>query len=174
MREHVVTDLLQRALFDGDDEPLPQPAAEDAGHVEAGHQRQGAHQRTPVGVLGADQRQDVAVDQRLQEQRGARLGGRADQDAQHDGDDAPLVLEDVAEDAPGGSGGRLLRPLRPAVHLGVGTLGRVIRLRALGLRTSGLRRGCVRSHIRLGCFAHIDASFHWSSSGWAWFLVCDS
>ena len=33
--EHVVADLLEGALLDGDDEPLPQPAAESAGRVEA-------------------------------------------------------------------------------------------------------------------------------------------
>ena len=49
-------------------------------------------------------RQDVRVDERLKEQRGTGLRGGTDQDAHHDGDDAPLVLEDVAEDALDGSG----------------------------------------------------------------------
>ena len=102
--EHVVADLLQRALFDGDDQPLPQPCGEDAGRVQASHQGQGAGQRPPVGVALADERKNVAVDQRLQEQRRTRLGRRSYEDAQHDDDDPPPVLQDVAEDAFGGAG----------------------------------------------------------------------
>ena len=51
------------------------------------------------GFVSPHHRQDVRVDEGLEEQRGSGLRGGADQDADHDGDDAPLVLEDVAEDA---------------------------------------------------------------------------
>ena len=78
--------------------------------------------------------------------------GRADQDAQHDRHDMPLVLEDVAEDALGGS-------RRGFLH----------------------RRFCAWLVTRLGLhgffsvvLSHFRSSFHFSSSGWAWFLVCDS
>ena len=161
--EHVVADLLQGALFDGDDEPLPQPAAESAGRVEAGHQRQGAQQRVPVGVLHTDQRQDVAVNQGLQEQRGTGLCGRTDQDAQHDCHDMPFVLENVAEDALSGSRRGFLRYLRSTVRHGIGALGFVSLLRVHALRG-----------FLIGCCTHVCTSFHCSSSGWAWFLVCDS
>ena len=97
--EHVVADLLERALFDGDDQPLPGPGRHDTGQVQAAHKRDGAQQRRPVGICLPHHRQDVRVDEGLEEQRGSGLRGGADQDADHDGDDAPLVLEDVAEDA---------------------------------------------------------------------------
>ena len=63
MGEHVVADLLEHALLDGDDKPLPQPAAENAGRIQASHKRQRAQQRTPIRIVRTDHRQDVTVDQ---------------------------------------------------------------------------------------------------------------
>ncbi len=102
--EHLVADGLEGALLDGDDEPVPQPGAQRADQVQATHEHEGAHERPPVRAGLADQRQDVGVDERLQEQGGARLGRGADQDAQHDDADPPPVAHDVSEDALGRAG----------------------------------------------------------------------
>ena len=155
--EHVVADLLQRALFDGDDEPLPQPAAERASRIQTAHQRQRAQQRSPIRIRCADHRQDVAVDQRLQKQSGAGLGGRADQNAYHDCDDMPFVLEDVVEDTFGGAGSgflhwRLSAWLHVRIHIRLGLHG-------------------FSSVLFSGFPSHVHPSFHFSPSGCAWFLV---
>ena len=102
--EHVVADLLQRALLHGDDDPLPQPTAENAGRIQARHERQRAQQRHPIRIGGADHGQNVRVDQRLQEQRRSGLRRGTDENAHHHERHTPLVLEDVAEDTLGGAG----------------------------------------------------------------------
>ena len=104
MGEHIVTNLLERALFNGDNQPLPSPGCHDTSHIQAAHQTDGAQQRSPVGVRFPHHRQDVSINQRLEEQRGSGLRGGTDQNAHHDGDNAQFVLEDVAEDALDGSG----------------------------------------------------------------------
>ena len=65
MGEHVVADLLQRALFHSDDNPLPQPAAENTSHIQACHKRQRTQQRHPIRIGGTNHRQNVRIDQRL-------------------------------------------------------------------------------------------------------------
>ena len=102
--EHVVADLLQRALLHSDDNPLPQPAAENTSHIQACHKRQRAQQRHPIRIGGADHGQNVRIDQRLQEQRRSGLGRGTDENAHHHERHTPLVLEDVAEDTLGGAG----------------------------------------------------------------------
>ena len=178
--EHVVTDLLERALFDGDDQPLPSPGCHDAGHIQAGHQTDGAQQRSPVRVRFPHHRQDVGVNQRLEKQRGSGLCGGADQNAHHDGDDAPLVLEDVAEDALDGSGvgfahvrlailGTLVVAHRASPSLVSAALVSAALVSAAGIVT-------VTVTVSDGSAADGSAacSASASSSGWAWFLVWDS
>ena len=104
MGEHVVANLLQRALFHGDDDPLPQPAAENTGRIQACHKRQRTQQRHPIRIGGTNHRQNVRVDQRLQEQRRSGLRRGTDENAHHHERHTPLVLEDVAEDTLGGAG----------------------------------------------------------------------
>ena len=65
MGEHVVANLLQRALLHSDDDPLPQPTAENTSHIQACHKRQRAQQRHPIRIGGTNHRQNVRIDQRL-------------------------------------------------------------------------------------------------------------
>ena len=105
--EHLVADLLEHALLHVDQEPLGEPGAEGADRVQAGHGGQHLDQRGPVGVVETHDRQDVVVDQRLQEQRGSSLRGRRHQDADHHDGDLDLEFEDVAEQALDGARRRL-------------------------------------------------------------------
>ena len=40
--EHIITNLLERALFNGDNQPLPSPGCHDTSHIQAAHQTDGA------------------------------------------------------------------------------------------------------------------------------------
>ena len=178
--EHVVTNLLERALLDGDDQPLPQPGRHDAGHIQARHQADGPQQRGPVGVRLPHHRQDVRVDERLEEQRGTGLRGGTDQDAHHDGDDTPLVLEDVAEDALDGArlgfahGGLAVLETLVVAHRASPSL--VSAALASAALVSAV--GMVTVTVTVSDGSAVDdsaaCSAAASSSGWAWFLVWDS
>ena len=108
MSEHFVTDGFQRALFDSDDEPAPQPGAEGTQGIKDSHKGKRLNQRPPVRLAGSNQGQDIRVDQGLEEQSCASLGYCTNHYAQHNNGHAPLVLENVAENTPGCAWSRLV------------------------------------------------------------------
>ena len=153
--EHLVADLLEHALLHVHQQPLVEPRTEGADRIQAAHQRQHVDQRGPVGVVEPDQGQDVVVDQRLQEQRGAGLRRRGYQDAEHHDSHLDLEFQDVAEQSLDGARSRLGAPEHRAA------VAEFFVSHALHVLLAGVLLGCGGS----GLCHHCSPALFW---------VCDS
>ena len=91
VREHLVPQLLQRALRNGHHQEIVQPGAHDARRVNQRHLEHRPHQSVQRRVLLAGQGGDVIVDQRLQKQAGPNAGLGGNHNAhQHDQQHVPV------------------------------------------------------------------------------------
>ena len=172
--EHVIADFLECALLDVDNQPAPQPGAEHADRVHDGEHGERTDQWPPVGVGGRDQRDDVRVDEPLQERDGQRLCGGGHDDGQDNDGQTYRVLGDVTPEPFDGAAGDF------RARLAAGCIGRLF----------GVLRGVLRAHrvspscavfavdwlvAASGTFVALGVPVAPSAvSASPWFLVCSS
>ena len=98
--EHLVTQVLQRALGDPCHQAVLHKDSSDAGAVDDCHAQDSRGQAAEVRAARLEQRQNVAVDQRLGEHDALQLGEHGQQNAaEHHNDLCFIAAHNIGEDA---------------------------------------------------------------------------
>ena len=98
--EHLVTQVLQRALGDPCHQAVLHKDSSDADAVDDCHAQDSRGQAAEVRAARLEQRQNVAVDQRLGEHDALQLGKHSQQNAaEHHNDLCLIAAHDIGEDA---------------------------------------------------------------------------
>ena len=97
--EHLVTQILQRALCDAGHQTVLHKDSSNTDTVERSHTQDGGGQTTEIRAARTQQRQNVTVNQRLGKHNALQLGKHCQQNAAEHDDDLRLVLiHDIPED----------------------------------------------------------------------------